>query len=182
MCGIAGCYGSRQIDSERIHRCLKLMQRRGPDHFAHRHWLTQAKRHLHFMHTRLGIIDLDPRSNQPFRVGSKWMIFNGELYNYVEVRAGLEKEGIRFHTTSDTEVLLQAIDHWGWKSLDRCEGMWAFAVYDEIDRSLTLGRDRFGEKPLYYFADGKDIFFASEAKFIAALRSRPLKVNLDQIY
>jgi asparagine synthase (glutamine-hydrolysing) len=182
MCGIAGHYGSRKIDASSIHRGLELMHRRGPDHAAHKHWETPAKRRLDFLHTRLSIIDLDPRANQPFQVGSKWMVFNGELYNYVEVKAALEKEGVRFHTTSDTEVLLRAIDHWGWDSLDRCEGMWAFAVYDEKDQSLTLGRDRFGEKPLYFFQEGNDFFFASEAKFIAALVGHPLKVNFAQIY
>ena len=134
------------------------------------------------LHSRLSIIDLDARSNQPLNVGSRWIALNGELYNYVELRAALERTGRRFRTESDTEVLLQMIDSEGWSVLDRCEGMWAFAVYDESDGSLTLSRDRFGEKPLYLFRDGSDLYFASEVKFIVALLGRRLEVNHNHLY
>src|SRR5947209_2241538 len=151
MCGIAGYFGLQTISEPRIQSCLKLMGRRGPDHAAYREWVNSAGRNVYLLHSRLNIIDLDERSNQPFPVGSKWLTYNGELYNYLELRKSLENCGRPFTTQSDTEVLLTAIDHFGMSVLDRCEGMWAFAVYDETEGSLVLSRDRFGEKPLYIY-------------------------------
>ena len=142
------------------------MGRRGPDHTAHRQWRRDGGRNIYLLHSRLNIIDLDDRANQPFGVGSKWMVYNGELYNYLELRCQLKESGRGFITESDTEVLLHTLDHHGWKGLDDCEGMWAFAVYDEDDGSLMLGRDRFGEKPLYLYRDESGLYFASEVKFI----------------
>jgi len=110
------------------------------------------------------------------------MVFNGEIYNYVELRAELKKEGTTFKTASDTEVLLHALARDGDKALDKCEGMWAFACYDEADGSLRLSRDRFGEKPLYLFRDPTGLYFGSEVKFIAALLGRRLDVNLDHVF
>jgi len=182
MCGIAGYFGARQLTQDRVEACLRLMGRRGPDHAAYRHWINSAGRHVCLLHTRLSIIDLDDRANQPFTVGSKWIVYNGELYNYLEVREELAAPGVGFRTTSDTEVLLTAINHFGWPALDRCEGMWAFAVYDEADGSLTLSRDRFGEKPLYLYRDGTGLYFGSEVKFIVALLGRRLPVNIDHLY
>jgi asparagine synthase (glutamine-hydrolysing) len=158
------------------------MRRRGPDHAAHKHWVNPAGRQVYMLHSRLNIIDLDERANQPFHIAPKWMAFNGELYNYLEVRNELKANGHAFHTASDTEVLLRAIDHFGWSCLGRCEGMWAFAVYDEAEGSLTLCRDRFGEKPLYVYRDDTGVYFGSEVKFISALRGQPLEVNVDQLY
>src|SRR3954453_8498563 len=151
MCGIAGYVGRRPPPSERVEAGLSLMRHRGPDHAAASRHETPDGRAVTMLHTRLSIIDLDPRSNQPFKVGSKWMAYNGELYNYLEVRERLDRAGARFETRSDTEVLLQALDRWGWAALDGCEGMWAFSVYDEEDGTVTLCRDRFGEKPLYVY-------------------------------
>lgn len=182
MCGIAGYYGSRQIESRQIETTLKLMHRRGPDYAAYKHWQHGAGVNTYLLFSRLSIIDLDERANQPFRVESKWIVFNGELYNYVEQRAELEKDGCTFTTTSDTEVLLRAIEHFGWEVLERCEGMWAFAVYDEASGSLTLSRDRFGEKPLYIYRDATGLYFGSEVKFIFSLLGRRLPVNFDHLY
>ncbi len=158
------------------------MNRRGPDHAAYREWINSNGRNTYLLHTRLSIIDLDSRANQPFNINKKWIVQNGELYNYLERREELTDQGIIFKTTSDTEVLLQAIDHFGWDVLDRCEGMWAFAVYDESDGSLSLCRDRFGEKPLYIYRDETGIYFGSEVKFIFALLGHKLEVNIDHLY
>ena len=182
MCGIAGYIGERELETSQVERCLHLMQRRGPDAQQTRHWLTPVGTHVHLLHSRLSIIDLTDRANQPFTTGSRWIAFNGELYNYVELRDSLRESGVRFATESDTEVLLRAIDARGWDVLDQCEGMWAFAVYDEADGSLTLCRDRFGEKPLYLYRDATGTYFGSEVKFITALRGRALPVNYDQVY
>jgi asparagine synthase (glutamine-hydrolysing) len=183
MCGIAGYAGSQPLDRDAIDRSLALMQRRGPDAAASCHWQRPGGGHAYLLHTRLQIIDLDPRSDQPFRDGSKWLAYNGELYNYLEIRDELKAAcGAPFRTESDTEVLLRAIDMFGWDSLDRCEGMWAFAIYDERDGSISLCRDRFGEKPLYVYRDATGVYFGSEVKFITALRGERPAVNYDHLY
>src|ERR1051326_6527446 len=168
MCGIAGLVGPKTSPAKR-QACLEAMKHRGPDHCSEQIWSHPMGRELVFLHSRLSIIDPDPRANQPFHVGSKTMIYNGELYNYRELRCDLEKEGLSFSTESDTEVLLQAIDHWGWAALDRFEGMWAFAVYDNRSESLTMARDRFGEKPLYLYDDAGALYFGSEIKCLRQL-------------
>jgi asparagine synthase (glutamine-hydrolysing) len=181
MCGIAGYLGSKSLPTEAIDVCLSRMRRRGPDNAASKHWVNAEGNHVYLLHSRLKIIDLDERANQPFTIGDKTIVFNGELYNYIEVKQRLTTFEYQFRTSSDTEVLLAAICHEGWQTLDRCEGMWAFAVYDANDGSLTLSRDRFGEKPLYVFRDGTEIYFGSEPKFIFALLERQLPINLDHL-
>ena len=158
------------------------MRRRGPDHAAFRHWVNSAGRNVYLLHTRLNIIDLDPRSNQPFSYAGKSLVYNGELYNYLELRDELKKNGDSFLTQSDTEVMLHILHQFGWKGFERSEGMWALALYDEKEGALLLSRDRFGEKPLYLFRDPSGIYFGSEIKFIASLLGHPLKVNPSQLY
>ena len=182
MCGIAGYFGTGSIAQHQLDSCLKEMRRRGPDHAAYRQWTTPAGNNVYLLHARLNIIDLDARANQPLRLGNKWIAYNGELYNYLEVRADLAASGHTFSTASDTEVLLRALDHYGWQGLDRCEGMWAMAVYDAAAGSLTLCRDRFGEKPLYLYQDASGLYFGSEVKFIMSLLGQRLQVNLEQLY
>jgi len=158
------------------------MQRRGPDaKGVYRHSYRPGK-NICLLHSRLSIIDLDKRSNQPFKIGSKVLVDNGELYNYIELKSELVAKGQSFETTSDTEVLLRCIDMYGWEGLDRCEGMWAFALYDENDGSLTLSRDRFGEKPLYLYEDKTGIYFGSEVKLLHALSGKKFTVNYRHIY
>lgn len=181
MCAIAGYWGSREIDPLRVSACLGLMRRRGPDTAAFRHWTRPTGGHAYLLHSRLSIIDLNPRSDQPFRIGTQWIVTNGELYNYQELREELRNLGIVFRTDSDTEVLLQVLLRFGTAGLDRCEGMWAFAAYDESRGSLLLCRDRFGEKPLYLYRDGPECFFGSEVKFITALLGKTLPVNTEHL-
>jgi asparagine synthase (glutamine-hydrolysing) len=182
MCGIAGYHGRIAVPSDRIDACLALMGRRGPDHRAYRNWTTPGGVHSYLLHSRLSIIDFDARSNQPMQFNGAWIAFNGELYNYVECRAELERAGVALRTRSDTEVLLALLSESGWTSLDRCEGMWGFALYDEGTAALALCRDRFGEKPLYILRDQSGIYFGSEIKFIAALAGRRLAVNHDHLW
>ncbi|MGZ3428088.1 MAG: asparagine synthase (glutamine-hydrolyzing) [Polyangia bacterium] len=181
MCGIAGYFGTTELPQARVDATLALMRRRGPDHAAARHFATAAGRHVHLLHSRLSIVDLDERSNQPFHVAPLWTVYNGELYNYVEIKAELAQKGETFATTSDTEVLLRALSLHGPEILDRCEGMWAFAIFDERDGSLLLSRDRFGEKPLYLHVADDGVYFASEIKLIFALLGKRLPVDHDHL-
>ena len=180
MCGIAGFRGAFPLAPQRVQRALAALRHRGPDHAAARHWRAPDGTHVALLHTRLSIIDLDPRAHQPFHAGRRWMVFNGELYNYRELRDELGRGGA-WATTSDTEVFLRAIEQLGWEGLDRCEGMWALAVYDDADGSLVLCRDRFGEKPLYLYEDASGFYFASESKAIEALLGRRLQPNLEHL-
>jgi asparagine synthase (glutamine-hydrolysing) len=120
---------------------------------------------------------LDPRANQPFAIGDYSLIFNGEIYNYVELRRDLIDRGIELHTTSDTEVLLRYYILHGEQCVQYFEGMWAFAIYDAQKSSLFLSRDRFAEKPLYYMESPEGFFFGSEVKFLKALSGKSLSVN-----
>lgn len=181
MCGIAGFFGERDVPDDAVARCLALMGRRGPDAAGFRRFSGPTGRKTLLLHTRLSIIDLDPRANQPFNVGQSWMVLNGELYNYVEIGARLRAEGTVLRTRSDTEVFLHAIARNGWEVLDQAEGMWALAVYDEGDGSLTLSRDRFGEKPVYVARTPEGLYFGSEPKFVFALMGKRLPVNREHL-
>jgi asparagine synthase (glutamine-hydrolysing) len=179
MCGIAGYFGANPVSEQRLRHCEALMRHRGPDgHGRYRH--DHQGRHVQLLHSRLSIIDLDHRADQPFRVDGQVTVFNGELYNYIEIRRALQEAGRHFHTDGDTEVLATLLAD-GTAGLDRCEGMWAFARYDEADGTLVLCRDRFGEKPLYICQDEDGLYFGSEVKFIEALRGRGLDPDLEQL-
>lgn len=179
MCGIAGFMGNDPIEESNVLRCLQSMRRRGPDAAQEKHFVTPTGEHLYLLHSRLSILDLADRANQPFQSGPLWLTYNGELYNFVELRTELERLGHQFKTQSDTEVLLKVLETFGPEGLDRCEGMWAFALYNEKDGSLILSRDRFGEKPLYFHETPQGLFFGSEIKFILALLGHKLPVNTD---
>ena len=143
MCGI---YFSNQLFSDsNIKKKLDLIVYRGPDFQGE-----LIKNSICFGHNRLAIIDLDKRSNQPMLYEQYTLVFNGEIYNYPTVKKELEAEGVLFDTTSDTEVLLKGYALWGEKILDRINGMFAFAIYDEDKDKVFVARDRLGLKPLYY--------------------------------
>lgn len=180
MCGIAGYIGKAIVDQPRIENTLSLMRNRGPDHRDYS-FIREGNLSVVLLHSRLSIIDLEARSNQPFTIGDCTIVFNGEIYNYVELRKQLEKEGVSFRTESDTEVLLQCYLHYGEKCVEGFEGMWSFAIYDRRRSKLFLSRDRFAEKPLYYYSTPDGIFFASEVKFIQALMGDRLAVNYRQL-
>lgn len=181
MCGIAGYIGDTTITDDRIVSCLSTMERRGPD--AQRFVKGELSDSIYAMlHARLSIIDLDPRSNQPYHFDECSLVFNGEIYNYIELRQELITQGFDFETDSDTEVLIKAYRCYGSKCVERFEGMWAFAIVDHRDQCLLLSRDRFAEKPLYYYHKDGKLYFASEIKQIEALRGRKLEPNMKQAY
>ena len=180
MCGIAGYAGPTGPDAGRVDAALARLACRGPD--AHGTTAQPFGRgSLHLVHTRLSIIDLDARSDQPFTLDGCTLAYNGELYNYRELRDELERDGHTFTTDSDTEVLLRAYLAWGVACVDRFEGMWAFALHDTRDGTLVLSRDRFGEKPLFLLEDGDGLWFASETGALVALRGRRPPVDRDHL-
>ncbi len=180
MCGIAGYIGKATIDLARIDDTLGLMRNRGPDNCDYM-YIRMGDVNVLLLHSRLSIIDLEARSNQPLTTGDCTIIFNGEIYNYIELRNQLEEEGVFFQTESDTEVLLQCYIKYGEECVNYFEGMWSFAIYDRRNAKLFLSRDRFAEKPLYYYSTPDGIFFASEVKFIQSLKGNRLEVNYQQI-
>lgn len=180
MCGIAGFIGKKVISKERIHDTLDLMCNRGPDN---RDYITfnDKDNFVVLLHSRLSIIDLNKRANQPFSIGGYTVILNGEIYNYLELRKDLEAKNVYFRTESDTEVLLQSYIMFGEECVKYFEGMWAFAIYDLKKGRLILSRDRFAEKPLYYLDSPEGIYFGSEIKFIKSLSGLNLNVNMQHL-
>ncbi|OUX32104.1 MAG: asparagine synthase (glutamine-hydrolyzing) [bacterium TMED264] len=176
MCGIAGYIGTKQIEKYKIRNTLKLMINRGPDN-QNWHKVVKENFNIFLLHSRLSIIDLDNRSNQPFIYEKYIIVFNGEIYNFVEIRKKLLRLGYQFSTNSDTEVLLMAYIEYGENCVNYFNGMWSFAIWDGIKENLFLSRDRFGEKPLYYLKNSSGIYFGSEVKFIQALISKKLLLN-----
>ena len=183
MCGIAGALyaGEASPDARPMAAALEALGRRGPDDRGTETIAVPAGT-LVFGHTRLSIIDLSSGGHQPMHAAGLSIVFNGEIYNYRELRAELQREGVAFRTQSDTEVLLQAWARWGEACLPRLVGMFAFALYDHGRRTLTCARDAFGIKPFFYAADGDGFHFASEMPAMRALRPRRWALNLQRAY
>jgi asparagine synthase (glutamine-hydrolysing) len=175
MCGIAGCY--QQPDGEILARVMsERLAHRGPDAAGYERY-TDNIVDVCVAHRRLSIIDLSSAANQPFRKDGLILCYNGELYNYRELRAELVRRGINFITSSDTEVLLEAWRRWGPGALSRFRGMFAFALLDERTGRLVLGRDQLGIKPLYLLRRKGGIVFASELKALAAALGQELEIE-----
>lgn len=175
MCGIGG--GVAKWEDAALERfsfaCLEANSRRGPDFQAERPFRVgdwQAR----LAHNRLTILDLTPNGNQPMAGagGALQISYNGEIYNYVELRAELEREGVQFRSTSDTEVLLAAYARWGVGAFERCNGMFAIALLDIPTHRLLLIRDRFGVKPLCYHLSPTRLLFASTPRVIGDVVGR----------
>lgn len=181
MCGIAGMWGSRPLTDAAATSCLEAIRHRGPDDQGRKAFESLNGHYLTMLFARLRIIDLDDRANQPMNSGGVWVTLNGEIFNYREIRELLKSRGVQFRTASDTEVLLEGYREFGWEILDRLEGMWAFALYDERSGCLSLCRDRFGEKPLFFSRTRHGLVYASEMNALNHLvDSRPVP-NIDQI-
>ncbi|MCR5093845.1 MAG: asparagine synthase (glutamine-hydrolyzing) [Lachnospiraceae bacterium] len=167
MCGICGIYDNQHIAGdprELIGRMNRTQKHRGPDDEGF-----FAAGSAALGHVRLSIQDLSPAGHQPMSRGSRYtIVFNGEIYNFIELREELKQAGYSFATRSDTEVLLAAYDLWGEDCQTRFNGFWAFAIYDADTDSLFLSRDRYGVKPLYYTTQPGYLLFASEIKTLLA--------------
>ena len=171
MCGIFGAVNSR-IEEDLAWECTNRLYHRGPD--AGRIW---QKEGVTLGHRRLAILDLSEKGVQPisYANGRYMMVFNGEIYNFLEIRKELEGLGYSFESDCDSEVIMAAYMEWGSSCLDKMNGMWAFAIWDDLEKKLFMSRDRFGVKPLYYtFLDDDhgSIAFASEMKALAPLMKR----------
>lgn len=195
MCGIAGIWSRQESGGLRLGRMLDLMKHRGPDDEgalsivpatgktsagggpdSHPALDLPSFRNSSFRgelllgHRRLSILDLSESGHQPMAdpSGRYWLTYNGEIYNYLELRTELEANGFRFRSRSDSEVLLQAFACWGPDCLNRFNGMWSFAIYDTREKVLFCSRDRFGIKPFYYAQSTEAFIFASEIKPLLA--------------
>ncbi|HJT96247.1 MAG TPA: N-acetylglutaminylglutamine amidotransferase, partial [Mycobacterium sp.] len=146
---------------------IQTMPHRGPDASA----VSTPALGVGLGHLRLAVLDLVPESNQPFvsTDGRYSITYNGEIYNYIELRSELESLGFRFRTHSDTEVLLTAYAAWGADAVSKFNGMWAFAIYDAVEDALFCSRDRFGAKPLYYADYDGRLLVGSEIKALLAV-------------
>lgn len=178
MCGIVGmwCHGRPDVVPERFRAVVGALAHRGPDGEGAAH---DTELRLHLGHRRLAILDPSPAGAQPMRSddGDLTIVFNGEIYDFVEVRADLVSRGHRFRTDTDTEVLLAAYREWGEAMLSRLNGMWAFVIWDRRARRLFGARDRFGVKPLLYHRGPGLFAFASELKAFAAMPGVPLELD-----
>ncbi len=169
MCGIAGIITPNQkiIRPVLLEKMCASLAHRGPD--GKNTW-TNSSNKIGFAHTRLSIIDLSIAAAQPMHYANRYtIVYNGEIYNYIELKKDLQKNGYQFANDSDTEVILAAYDYYGEKCLQYFDGMFAFAIWDEKEQTLFAARDRFGEKPFYFYNDNGLFAFASEMKAIWAI-------------
>jgi asparagine synthase (glutamine-hydrolysing) len=175
MCGIAGCY--QQADGRKLADVMTdRIAHRGPD--AGGIWSHEDERvSLHLGHRRLSIIDLSTAADQPMRKDNLALVYNGELYNYKELRKELQNAGATFRSSSDTEVILEGWRHWGPAALGRFRGMFALAIADTATGELVLARDPLGVKPLFYAERGDGIVFASELKAIISALGPELRIE-----
>lgn len=201
MCGIFGYFAPSGFDPDpRLLEGAAVAAHRGPDGAGQRwfrlpggpdgslvhaeHWHADQKPQALLCHRRLAIIDLSDEALQPMSSdgGLNWIVFNGEIYNFIELRRELEALGARFTSHSDTEVILKAYEHWGMDAFARLVGMWAFALLDVRRQRIVLCRDRFGIKPLYFTEQGGSVAFASEIKQLLALPGARREANDAAIY
>ncbi len=191
MCGIAGIIqaDTNQYSIHHLKKMTDALIHRGPD--GDGLWRNDNGR-VQLGHRRLSIIDLSKAAAQPMHFvpssSKRWaegnhytIIHNGEIYNYIEIRQELEKEGYSFHTQSDTEVILAAYDFWYDECVEHFDGMFAFAIWDEKEQELFAARDRFGEKPFFYHCNKKQFVFASEMKALWAAGIER-KANLQMLF
>jgi len=186
MCGIAGIVNTRPDgpppDRDALAAMAGALRHRGPDEFG-----MFRDQHAGLSHARLSIIDLaggqQPLSNED---GTIWIVFNGEIFNYIELREELQALGHRFRTHSDTEVIVHAYEQWGERAFSRFNGQWAVALWQTATRTLVLARDPFGVRPLYLTQHGERLYFASEVKALfAADSSLPRRLDargLDEVF
>ena len=181
MCGIAGILNldGKPVDASVLQIMTDEIAHRGPD--GDGQWI---EGNVGFGHRRLSIIDLSDNGKQPMHssTGRFVITYNGEVYNFKEIRTQLQNLGVQFRSNCDTEVIVNAIENWGIEAINRFNGMFTFALWDKRDKCLTLGRDRYGIKPLYVCENGKQISFASEQKAIMATPGFQKSLDYEALY
>jgi asparagine synthase (glutamine-hydrolysing) len=182
MCGITGIvhFDGQAADKSRLKKMTDILSHRGPD--GEGYWYSEEE-NIGLGHRRLAIIDLSPEASQPMVYQDRFVItLNGEIYNYLELKEILSKKGYLFQTRSDTEVLLALYSEFRESCLSYLDGMFAFCIYDRLEKTVFCARDRFGEKPFYYiFSQGHSFIFASEIKALLA-EGNPFSENLRMVF
>ncbi len=181
MCGISGSIRNGRLLDSTISKTLDSLDHRGPDARAFKAFNLPSGNYCYLLHNRLSIIDLDKRSDQPITYNGLNLIFNGEIYNYIELRNELIKIGYTFSTDGDGEVFLKLIDCFGDSAYGKINGMWSAALFDAKTNTLTLSRDMFGEKPLYYYSSGRNFYFASEIRALENISDKRFDFNYQKI-
>jgi len=180
MCGICGVFGyhGQKPDEIVVRDMMRIMKHRGPDDEG-----VYIDDRVGLGFVRLSIIDLSDAGHQPMLSpdGRYVMVFNGEIYNYIELRQELESHGHQFRTRTDSEVLLHAYIQWEESCLDRLNGMWAFVIYDTRNNTIFGARDRFGIKPLYYYQDHQSLLFASDINSLVVVRKDRLSIDQQSV-
>ena len=181
MCGILLHFGKEEMQPE--HPALEIIAHRGPDDFGSVNFKV-GDYNLGLGHRRLSIIDLSAKGHQPMSYADEnlWVVFNGEIYNYLEIRDELKKLGHQFSSGSDTEVLLAAYAQWGTDCLVKFNGMFAFTLHDKKKNTIFIARDRFGIKPLYYYNSSAGLTCFSEIKQITKFDHFSPRVNKTKLY
>lgn len=178
MCGICGIVSNDKIERDRLQRMANAISHRGPDDEGF-----YLKNGIGLGHRRLSIIDLDggrqPLTNEDQTI---WIVFNGEIYNYKSLRKELQANGHKFSTDTDTEVIIHLYEDLGVNCVDRLNGMFAFAIWDERSNKLFMARDRIGQKPLFYATNGRKFIFASEVKGILAEGSVNREIDFSAVH
>ncbi len=201
MCGFTGFYSKNKTSSEVILKMNDAIKHRGPDdegyffgdkHFSGKESMSEIKTRFEALPNsefsnvamgfrRLSIVDLSENGHQPMSFGNLHITFNGEIYNFRELRAVLEKEGAVFQSNSDTEVILLGYQHWGIDVIQKLDGMFSFCIFDSAKKELIFARDRLGLKPLYYFKNEEGLFWASEIKSLLNSGKIQPEINWDGV-
>ena len=180
MCGFSGIINDEDFNQHEIKSINELLNHRGPD--STNYFQSKVdKFNIYLGHKRLSIIDLSKQANQPMKFEELAIVYNGEMYNFKNIRSKLEKIGYIFQTKSDTEVVLKAFHCWKEKCVDEFEGMYSFVIFDKENKKFFLFRDPMGVKPLYYFYDEKNLVFSSEARSIYKYKNFKKTLNKDSI-
>jgi len=179
MCGISVVINKKQkVDKDKILKMMNFMNHRGPD--DQDFWVDK---NIGIGFVRLSILDLSIDGRQPMFLNERYVIvFNGEIYNYIELKKELRNNGYCFNSKTDTEVILAAYDFWGKDCINRFNGMWAFSIYDKLNKSFFISRDRFGIKPLYYCFSDDTLIFSSDIPSIIAISESNHSVNNSIMY
>ena len=176
MCGIFAIISksNKSINEDELVQGISLLKHRGPD--GNKIFVQDS---IGFAHTRLSIFDLSKEADQPFSYQDLVVLFNGAIYNFVELRSELITKGYSFRTTSDTEVIAASYKEWGSECVTRFNGMWSLLIYNSLSKDLFCSRDRFGIKPFYYYESNENVYISSEVKAIVNLPHFKKEINIE---